>query len=136
MLVVIYIYTEYCQIQKLCSMYITEEAQVNNCTYIHMYSTTRGWAVSSPIIFMGSDTIYNFYNDGTVGQSVPLDFFSPGPSRTSSPPGAHNRGELSQLSLAYRYLSPKSKRIKTVTNYLPHSGIYLTPSSQYYITVQ
>ena len=38
-----------------------------------------------------------------------LQFFATGPPRASSPPGAHVRGESSQLSMAYRYLSPKIK---------------------------
>ena len=48
--------------------------------------------MTSPNIFGGSDTIYNFYNEGTVGLAVPLSFFTPAPSCASSPPGAHNRG--------------------------------------------
>ena len=62
-----------------------------------------------------------------MGLAVPLDLFFPhGPSRASSPPGAHIRGKLSQLSLAYRYTCPRSKRIKQWLEQEPHSGLYYT----------
>ena len=76
------------------------------CTYLQ---NELGWAMSSPIIFMGRHTMYNIYRL-KVGQAVPLyNYLATGPPRASSPPGAHVRGESSQLSLTYRYLSPKLK---------------------------
>ena len=60
--------------------------------------------------FWGATLYIKFLQGKLVGQAVPLkQFLAHGPSRASSPPGAHVRGESSQLSLAYRYLSPKIK---------------------------
>ena len=62
-----------------------------------------------PHFICGEATLYT-YLQAKVGPDVPLYIiFAPGPSRASSPPGAHVSGESSQLSLAYRHLSPKIK---------------------------
>ena len=57
---------------------------------------------------------------------VPRSFFSTCPSRASSPPGSHIRGESSQQSLAYRYTCPKSINIKQWLEHVPRSGKYYT----------
>ena len=90
--------------------------------YVHLYIKDKaqytyiqhrvGWAVTSPNYILGGATLFTIFPEGTVGLVVPLNFLSPGPSRESSPPGAHNMGELSQLSLAYRYTCPRNKKIK------------------------
>ena len=48
------------QIQELCTYVDKEKAQEK--MYINIYVQHElGWAVTSPNLFMGSDTIYNIY---------------------------------------------------------------------------
>ena len=78
--------------------------------YISTYNkTNRGGPCPPPIYFWGG-TLYTIIYRLKVGLTVPLYIIlATGPPRASSPPGAHVSGESSQLSLAYRYLSPKIK---------------------------
>ena len=77
--------------------------------YICTYSKTDWGGPCPPPMYFG-EAHYIHYLQLKVGQAVPLYIFlAHGPPRASSPPGAHVRGESSQLSMAYRYLSPKIK---------------------------
>ena len=101
-------------------IYIQLAHQVNLCTFVHnRYNTGylctmyiaqhNNWGgPSPPPIYFWGGTIYIF--TAKVGQAVPLyNFLATGPPRASSPPGVHVRGVSSQLSMTYRYLSPKIK---------------------------
>ena len=74
-----------------------------------MYICTTNWGGPCPPQFiLGRHTIYILLWLKWDKLSH-FTFFDRGPPRTSSPPGAHVMGESSQLSMAYRYLSPKIK---------------------------
>ena len=85
------------------NLYINATTQDKLCTFVHTAKLTGVGRVLPPFIF--GEAHYVHFLQLKVGQAVPLHFLSHGPPRASSPPGAHVRGELSQLSMAYRYLS-------------------------------
>ena len=105
----IYIFTMWSQV--LCTFVHKQTEQhrliCTICTYIYIRT---GMGCVLPHFICGEATLFTIFYRLKWDKLSHFTILLPtGPSRASSPPGAHVRGESSHLSLAYRYLSPKIK---------------------------
>ena len=100
-----------------------------------MYTRQVRWTVTSQL-YLGEHH-QHFLNRLKWNRTVPRYNYLPWSTSPLLSTCGTRLGGSRLLHSAYRYLCPKSKRIKQWSNYLAHSAIYLTPSwcTRHYSTI-
>ena len=126
-----------CRSRYYVHLYIWSNTQ----EILHNKLCTRNiyrWTVTSRTVFGGA-SLYTIFKQAEVEQKrSTVQFFLPLVHLATPLHLWHTLGGSRLLHSAYRYLCPKSKRIKQWSNYLAHSAIYLTPlwCTKHYSTIQ